>query len=467
MEVDRDVQLHLSKRTFHVPGIPDWKPANLCPKLASFMPLPDLLPIQPFTRPVHGEVILPGSKSLTNRALLLAALCDSPVTLTGALFSEDTHLMAEALRKLGLTIVADESSQTIAVSEQANRFRNEAPVDLFVGLAGTAARFLTALCAAAPRGVYRIDGIPQMRKRPMKGLIDVLRELGADIRCTGEEGFFPLEIHARGLRGGSVNIDASASSQLLSALLMVAPLALAPIQVTLASGVRWTFVEMTFRLMAEFGVQLQQTEDRIQFSIQPGAYRSPNIYAIEPDATAASYFQALPLVTGGELALTGLRPPGAGLQGDTEFANVLLRVRSRAPDELLDENFHEISDTFLTLAAVAPLLKGPTRITGITHTRKQETDRVAGMARELERLGQKVIEEEDSIEIHPQPLRTGQTIETYGDHRFAMSFGILGCHDLQRDGRPWLTIRDPGCCVKTFPNFFALLESLRLKSLLR
>jgi 3-phosphoshikimate 1-carboxyvinyltransferase len=162
-----------------------------------------------------------------------------------------------------------------------------------------------------------------------------------------------------------------------------------------------------------------------------------------------------------------LRPPGAGLQGDAEFANVLLRVRDRAPAELLDENFHEISDTFLTLAAIAPLLNGPTRITGISHTRKQETDRVAGMARELERLGQKVMEEHDSLEIHPQPLRTGQIIETYGDHRFAMSFGILGCHNLHGDGRSWLTIRDPGCCVKTFPHFFELLESLRLKSLLR
>jgi 3-phosphoshikimate 1-carboxyvinyltransferase len=431
------------------------------------MSLPDLLPIQPFTRPVHGEVILPGSKSLTNRALLLAALCDAPVTLTGALFSEDTHLMAEALRKLGLSVVADETAKTIQVSGQTKRFLSESTVDLFVGLAGTAARFLTALCAAAPRGVYRIDGIPQMRKRPMKGLIEALRELGADIRCTGEEGFFPLEIHARGLRGGTVNIDASASSQLLSALLMVAPLALAPINVTVASGVRWTFVEMTFRLMGEFGVHVGQHGSRSQFSVQPGAYRSPNAYAIEPDATAASYFQALPLVTGGQLALPGLRAAGSGLQGDAEFVNVLARVRSRTANEPLHEDFHEISDTFLTLAAIAPLLKGPTRITGIAHTRKQETDRVAGMARELARLGQKVVEEEDSLEIHPQPLRAGETIETYGDHRFAMSFGILGCHNLHGNGRPWLTIRDPGCCVKTFPHFFELLESLRLNSLLR
>src|SRR6185436_2498848 len=197
------------------------------------MPLPELLPIQPFTRPVRGEVTLPGSKSITNRALLLAALCDQPVTLTGALFSEDTHLMAEALRKLGFTVEADESALTLRVADQAKGF-TVGEADLFVGLAGTAARFLTALCAAAPQGIYRIDGIPQMRKRPMRGLIDALRALGADIRCTQEEGFFPLEIHAHGLRGGVVNIDASASSQLLSALLMVAPLARNPIDVTLA-----------------------------------------------------------------------------------------------------------------------------------------------------------------------------------------------------------------------------------------
>ena len=431
------------------------------------MSLPNLLPIQPFTRPVHGEVILPGSKSLTNRALLLAALCDAPVLLTGALFSEDTHLMAEALKKLGISVSTDEGAKTIAVSGQSKRFSSDHPVDLFVGLAGTAARFLTALCAAAPQGIYRIDGVPQMRKRPMKGLIDALRALGADVRCTHEEGFFPLEIHARGLQGGTVNIDASASSQLLSALLMVAPLAGGPIDVKLASGVRWTFVEMTFRLMAEFGIPMDQRGSRSRFLLQPGLYRAPTQYAIEPDATAASYFQALPLVVGGELKLLGLRPPGAGLQGDAEFANVLARAQTRTPRALFAENFHEISDTFLTLAAIAPLLDGPTLITGITHTRKQETDRVAGMARELTRLGQHVIETEDSLEIHPRPLVAGETIETYGDHRFAMSFGILGCHNVHGDGRPWLTIRDPGCCVKTFPNFFELLESLRLKSLVR
>ncbi|MBS0663800.1 MAG: 3-phosphoshikimate 1-carboxyvinyltransferase, partial [Verrucomicrobia bacterium] len=425
---------------------------------------PDLLPITPFTRPVRGEVVLPGSKSLTNRALLLAAMGDRPVTLTGALFSEDTRLMAQALRQLGFTVEADEAALTLRVSGQDRAFPG-GEADLFVGLAGTAARFLTALCAVAPRGTYRIDGVPQMRQRPMAGLIDALRALGADIRCAGAEGCFPLEIRARGLRGGEVRLDASASSQLLSALLMAAPLAAGPVAVNLIGDVRRTFIEMTLRLMKEFGLPATPSADATRFTLAPGRYAPPARYAIEPDATAASYFQALPLVAGGALALPGLRPPGAGLQGDSAFVDVLARVQARPAGRLLDEDFHEISDTFLTLAALAPLLGGPTRITGIAHTRRQETDRVAGMARELQRLGQHVVETEDALEIHPRPLKAGQVVETYHDHRFAMSFGILGCHDHLRNGQPWLTIRDPGCCAKTFPHFFELLETVRAKSL--
>ncbi|WP_221029291.1 3-phosphoshikimate 1-carboxyvinyltransferase [Actomonas aquatica] len=429
----------------------------------SSLVLPDLLPITPFTAPARGEVLLPGSKSLTNRALLLAALGRTPLTLSGALFSEDTRLMAAALRALGCAVEADEAACTLRVSNQDQLFQSTAPVDLFVGLAGTAARFLTALCAAAPRGIYRLDGVEQMRKRPMAGLIDALRTLGADVRCPGEEGFFPLEIHARGLSGGAIELDASASSQLLSALLMVAPTASAPIDIQLIGQVRWTFVEMTRRLMAEFGVELAPAVDG-HFTVSPTAYAPPAEHAIEPDATAASYWQTLPFVVGGELALPGLRPPGSGLQGDAAYAEVLQRVIARPAGTLLDEDFREISDTFLSLAAITPLLNGPTRLTGLAHTRHQETDRVAGMATELRRLGQDVIEEEDSLTITPRPLKAGQTIETYGDHRFAMSFAILGCHDLHGDGRPWLSIAQPGVCAKTFPHFFELLASVREKS---
>ncbi|MEY4940504.1 MAG: hypothetical protein RIQ93_2239 [Verrucomicrobiota bacterium] len=446
------------------------------------MPLPDLLPIPPFTRATRGEITLPGSKSLTNRALLLAALCDQPVTLTGALFSEDTELMAEALRRLGFAVQANADAETLRVSDQRNAFAG-GRAELFVGLAGTAARFLTALCAAAPRGVYHLDGVPQMRKRPMKPLIDALRTLGADVRCLDVEGFFPLEIHARGLRGGAVRLDARESSQLLSALLMVAPLAQSPVEVTLDGGVRWPFVQMTTRLMEHFGQASVERRGADTFRIANGRFQLPGAtYAIEPDATAASYFLALPLVTGGELGLRHLRGPGEGLQGDTGFVPILeraglsaiplphgggLRVRALpgAPRRGITQDFSGFSDTFLTLAALAPLLQGPTIITGIAHTRKQETDRVAGMARELTRLGQGVSETEDSLEIHPRPLRAGEAIETYHDHRFAMSFGILGCHDLHGDGKPWLQIRNPACCAKTFPHFFELLESVRQKSL--
>ena len=427
------------------------------------MPLPDLLPVVPFTAPVRGSLRLPGSKSLTNRALLLAAMSPTPVRLEGALASEDTVLMAAALRALGISVVADPSGTTLVVSAQDRAFstaREGQTVELFVGLAGTAARFLTAYCATAPRGVYRIDGIAQMRRRPMRPLLDALRALGVRVRCLGEEGFFPVEIEGGGLTGGRVSLDASESSQLLSALLMIAPHARAPITVDLQGTIRQTFVDMSLRLMAEFGLEAVRREGA-SYHLTPAAYRPPGIVEIEPDATAASYFQALPLVVSGTLQLPGLRAPGAGLQGDSAFIDVLGRVRARKAGTALAENFHEISDTFLTLAAIAPLLDGPTRITGIAHTRKQETDRVAGMAAELRRLGQEVEEEEDALTILPRPLRTGEVIETYGDHRFAMSFGILGCRDVRGDGRPWLTLRNPGCCAKTFPDFFDRLEALR------
>lgn len=448
-------------------------------------PLPAQLPVVPFTRPVSGPVEIPGSKSLTNRALLLAALCDRPVTLTGALFSDDTRLMAEALRRLGLDVHADETTHTIAVANQSNAFKSAAPVDIFVGLAGTAARFLTALCAAAPRGVYRIQGTERMNQRPMKGLIDALRALGADIRCTAVEGFFPIEIHARGLRGGEVSIDATESSQMLSALLMVAPLATTPVTVTAVGGVRWPFVQMTALMMQAFQPGSGPAVERLGehgFRILQNPYQLPSgALAIEVDASAASYFAALPLAVGGLTQLTNLH---LGLQGDTAFLEVLRRVGAAieptpsgfevsfsagSPRVGVTENFNTFSDTFLTLAAIAPLLSGPTTITGVAHSRKQETDRVAGMVAELRRLGQHVDEhaDGDGLTITPDlpALRAarGTVIQTYHDHRFAMSFAILGSHDLHGDGRPWLIIDNPACCAKTFPHFFDVLASLRTR----
>jgi 3-phosphoshikimate 1-carboxyvinyltransferase len=442
-------------------------------------PLPKLLAVRPFVRPARGSVAVPGSKSLTNRAMLMAALCDGPVTLTGALHSDDTEIMAEALRRLGFTVDEDEAAGEIRVGGLGGEIP-ATEAQLFTGLAGTATRFLTALCASAKRGVFRIDGVPQMRKRPMKGLIDALRMLGADIRCLGAEGFLPLEIHASGLRGGPVEIDSHESSQMLSALMMVAPLARTPIVALPLGGVRMPFVHMTVRQMAQFGLGGADREEADgSISVGPGGYHSPGAYAVEPDATAASYFAALPLVAGGSLHLDGLRPLGDSLQGDIRFLDVLEECGAKISADgggvtasfekgsrrsAVARDFSEFSDTFLTLAAIAPLLDGPTRITGIGHTRRQETDRVYAMADELRRLGQDVFESEDSLEIHPRPIRGGITVETHGDHRFAMSFGILGCHDLRGDGSPWLTVGDPACCAKTFPSFFSLLEQVRAGS---
>jgi 3-phosphoshikimate 1-carboxyvinyltransferase len=459
------------------------------------MPLPPLLPIPPFTRPARGEAAVPGSKSLTNRAMLLAAMADGATVLTGALFSEDTQIMAEALRRLGIEVGEDPARGEIRIAGAGGAIPAR-EADLFVGLAGTAARFLTAFCAAAEHGAYRLDGTPQMRKRPMRGLVEALRSLGADIRCTGEEGHFPLEIHAHGLRGGIVKIDAGESSQMVSALMLVAPLAREALIIE-ASGVRMPFVEMTERLAKAFcaggrdGVGSGSENGQgpgFRFVGNPFKVRSPGRFAIEPDATAASYFLALPLAAAGSVFVPSLRVARKEtLQGDAAFTEVLSGIGAtilerdggvasacdgNAPLRGLSRDFSAFSDTFLTLAALSPILDGATRMTGIGHTRKQETDRIAGAARELKKLGQDVVEAADSLTVAPRRDELQRSaasgpveIETYGDHRFAMSFAILGCRDIRGDGLPWLAIRNPACCAKTFPGFFEQLESLRQSSL--
>ncbi len=409
----------------------------------------DPLPIVPFTRPARGAVPLPGSKSITNRALILAALSERTVTLHQALFSQDTRLMVEALRALGFGVETDEPARLVRIAGRGGEIpAREARID--VGNAGTVARFLAALVCLRPDGVYDFSGDEAMGRRPIGALLDALAAQGAQATARS----FPFTLRTAGLPGGAVELDASESSQLLSALLMVAPHARTPLRVRLKGPtVSRPFVEMTERMLEQFAAQ-------------------PAGYAIEVDATAASYFLALPLVAGGHVSLTGLRTVQS-LQGDIGFVSVLHRaglavteagrgeeasIATGAPRRGVTADFNAFSDTFLTLAAIAPLLDGPTRITGIGHTRRQETDRVAGAARELRRLGQEVIEEEEALTIVPRPLQPDIEIETYNDHRFAMSFAILGCHDLRGDGRPWLWIRHPGCCAKTFPDFFDVLE---------
>lgn len=441
----------------------------------------DPLPITPFTRPVQGQITLPGSKSITNRALILAALAEDSTMLENTLFSRDTEIMVAALQQMGFAIEVFPAEKRIKVEGKGGVIPRK-KADLHIGNAGTAARFLAAFCASSNLGTYSMDGDPQMRFRPMKGLLDGLRNMGTQIQANND--CFPLTIKSKGLAGGEITIDASASSQFLSALLMVAPRARKNVILKLnADTVSKPFVNMTLSMMNQFGQPLFGQISPNVYQIEVGRpYHAPmaNVFTIEGDATAASYFLTLPSIVGGEVLIPGLR--FSGLQGDVDFVKVLNLTGSSVeatPRGMLAQvadparsrrgityNFADISDTFLTLAAVAPLYEGQTRITGISHTRKQETDRVKAMASELRRLGVQVQEEEDSLTIegNPQALRPGTVVRTYQDHRIAMSFAILGSYDLLNNGLPWLKIKDPACCAKTFPDFFTVLEELRQNS---
>lgn len=446
--------------------------------------------ITPFRAPARGRAKVPGSKSVTNRALILAALAEGETRLEGALFSRDTRILCAALRALGFRVEEDPSAARIAVEGLGGRIPAR-EARLHVGNAGTAARFLTAFLCLAEGGRYELDGDEAMRARPMGGLLRALESAGARFAApdgSRAEGF-PFVLEPSGLRAGEIACDASASSQMLSALIMAAPLAPGLRIRLVGSTVSEPFVAMTARMTAQFGRPVAEAGGAWTCA-QPGPYRALGRHAVEPDATAASYFVALPATTpaGSRIRLSGYRE--GGLQGDVAFAAVAracgAEVHPAGEDAVVgswpalrggDFDFNAFSDTFLTLAAIAPLADGPTTLRGIGHTRRQETDRVLAMATELERLGVRVEPSPaalradpalDRLTIHPgreamarASLAGPVAIRTYEDHRMAMSFGILGSHDLHGDGRPWVAIEDPGCVGKTFPDFFAALEAMR------
>ena len=447
--------------------------------------------ITPFRTPACGVAQVPGSKSITNRALLLAALAEGETLLTGALFSRDTRILIVALQTLGFAVTADEAKHTIHIRGLGGQIPKLA-ASLHIGNAGTAARFLTAFLALAPGGTYTLDGDEAMRGRPMAGLLAALTTAGCRaLRADGQPAtHFPFTLHTTGKLGALV-VDAAASSQLLSALLIVLPLSPGASVRMKGATVSAPFVTMTEKMCSQFGRPLQRDAHGAWQCAQPGAYRAPGVYAIEPDATAASYFIALPAVAGARSAVRLQGYATDGLQGDTAFAAVVARCGAilQPDNEALvvhawtgfsggDFNFSDFSDTFLTLATLAPLASSPTTIRDIGHTRKQETDRVLAMATELERLGVRVSptaaalradEKLATLTIYPSRdalLRMAACkpieIQTYEDHRMAMSFGILGSYDLFGDGRPWIAIQDPACTDKTFPHFFAALEALRV-----
>jgi 3-phosphoshikimate 1-carboxyvinyltransferase len=416
--------------------------------------------------PLDATVVVPGSKSITNRALLVAALADGPSELRGALHSDDTLYMAQALNALGAPVGSDGGGASFRVEGAGGGFR--APeVDLFVGNSGTTMRFLTAALPLG-RGRYRIDGVPRMRLRPIAPLLAALSDLGADAESELGTGCPPIVVRAAGLPGGSTRMAGDLSSQYFSALLMAAPYAERGVEVAVEGDlVSKPYLPMTTAVMAAFGVTADlDIEHWRTFGVRPGQRYTGRVYDIEPDASNASYFFAAAAVTGGRVRVEGL---GRGsTQGDLGFVEVLRQMGAQVEvgDDAtevqgppsgdlrgVDLDLGPISDTAQTLAAIAPFADGPTTIRGVAHARLKETDRVAALATELRRLGQEVEEFPDGLHITPRPI-VPTDIATYDDHRMAMSFAVAALR------APGVRLRDPGCVAKTFPGFFDVLDAV-------
>ena len=424
--------------------------------------LPDLLAIEPIQHPLRGTVRPPGSKSYTNRALVLAALADGQSTLNGALFSDDTRHMARGLSALGVRVSQDEGGERFDVVGCGGKIP-ASRANVFVGNSGTTARFLTPVIALG-HGTYELEGDEAMAKRPIQPLLDALVSLGVKASSVRGNGCPPVRVEASGFDGGTVRMPGGISSQYFSALLMAAPCTRRGIVLEVEGDlVSKPYIQVTAQAMGAFGVPLRY-EGFLTFEVRPAAYRAID-YQVEPDASAASYFFAAAAVTGGSVVIPGL---GAhSLQGDLQFVRILermgCRVRQTAtetevsgPDELsgIDAEMSNLSDTAQTLAAIAPFARTPTRVTGIGFIRRKETDRVAAVVTELRRMGIRAEEQADGFVVYPGRPAAAD-IETYQDHRMAMSFAVTALV------APGIRIKNPACVSKTFPRFFDVLSQVR------
>jgi 3-phosphoshikimate 1-carboxyvinyltransferase len=418
----------------------------------------------------------PGSKSLANRALPLAALAEGTTLLTNIPDGEDVALMREALQRLGFHLTPfDATTESISgpggpwSRTSFDLSAHPAPVALFLGNSGTATRILAALLCGG-RGHFTVDGVTRMRERPIRDLIDAILPLcgTTKVEYTGQVGFPPLRIHAQGLQGGVTEIQGTVSSQFLTGLLLSLPLCREPVTVEVKGHlVSAPYVAMTLAVMRDFGVEIENHDFR-RFHFNPGPkYRSPGTYTIEPDASSASYFLAAGAIAGGSVQVTGL--DRSSLQGEARFAEVLAQMGAQvtwtkgsitaappATEKLqgIDIDMDLMSDTGMTLAIVALFAKGKTRIRGIGNWRVKETDRIEAMATELRKVGATVATGTDWLEVMPPEQFQSAIIDTYQDHRMAMCFALTCL------GGVTTTIRDPGCVGKTYPGYFGALQSL-------
>lgn len=423
----------------------------------------DTLTLQPLAK-ANGEVQIPGSKSLSNRILLLAALAEGNTRITNLLDSDDVRHMLNALQALGVHYRLSDDRRSCELEGLGRAFSSEEALTLFLGNAGTAMRPLcAALCAS--EGTFTLTGEPRMYERPIADLVDALRPLGAQIDYLGEPGYPPLRISARGLTGGEVSIRGNISSQFLTALLMAAPLAGGDLSIRVEGElVSKPYIDITLHTMALFGVQVEN-HDYQRFVVRAGqSYRSPGEIMVEGDASSASYFLAAAAIAGGTVRVYGV---GAdSVQGDKAFAEVLEKMGAQVRygptwievtrGELngVDLDLNAIPDAAMTIATTALFAKGPTAIRNVYNWRVKETDRLSAMATELRKVGAEVVEGEDFIEITPPARIQSATIDTYDDHRMAMCFSLAAFGDAP------ITINDPGCTRKTFPEYFELFRSI-------
>lgn len=409
-------------------------------------------------------VTVPGSKSMTNRALLMAALADGTSTLKGVLFSDDSRYFMRCVQELGFWTQIQEDKRTVIIKGDRSKIPKQ-EASIYVGSAGTAARFLTAWLGIS-KGTYRIDASEQMKKRPMAPLLESLQTLGAEICFEQKEGHFPFTIHSNGAVCQEISVNIDDSSQFLSALLICCCQTGQDFRIHVLGNHGMAYINITTKMMEEFGVRAmkQQQGENLYYFISKGQYYKAGEYNIEPDFSAACYFYAMAMLLGIEVVVSGTKKDT--LQGDIQLLDVfgsaggVLRETERGlalkgPANGVFHgvcvNMNSFSDQAITLAAMAPFADTPTTITGISHTRYQESNRIQAIITELSKLGVRCEELEDGIRIYPGPVHGG-VISTYDDHRMAMGFSLIGLRV------PDIIIDKPECCRKTFENYFEVFE---------